>query len=591
MVVRLWALHRTNRVVSRALPVLLADDIKHTSSRTLCRPRKALHAGCATLTTILTTAVTPILAVGAETTPRLELRGITKRFPGVLANDHIDLRVMPGEIHALLGENGAGKSTLVKIVDGLLQADEGTLLFEGEAKAIASPKMARALGIGMVFQHFSLFDAMSVAENIALGLDEAVPMRHLSTRISELAERYALALEPSRAVHTLSVGERQRVEILRCLMQRSSLLILDEPTSVLTPQEAERLFETLRQLRAEGRSVLYISHKLAEIKVLCDTATILRGGRVVGHCDPREETPESMARAMVGAELTVPEKTAETPGAPVLEIKGLTAISPDQYGTALRDISLTVHAGEIVGIAGVAGNGQSELVYALGGEISCSDASAIMLEGKALGALGPHKRRALGLACIPEDRLGEGSVPAMALADNVLLTRAPTQALTWLGFIRPGARDKLAATLIETNDVRCNGPAALASSLSGGNLQKFITGREMHKRPRILIAAQPTWGVDAGAAASIHQALIELAASGAAVLVISQELDELMRLSNRIAVIAEGRLSPAYPAHTLTPERIGIAMAGGNIDGQAAADEGSRGPIEQSSQASPQVSP
>jgi general nucleoside transport system ATP-binding protein len=498
----------------------------------------------------------------ATTTMRLELRHITKQFPGVVANDSVNLQIEAGEIHALLGENGAGKSTLVKIVDGLLQADSGDIIWEGQSVQISGPKAARGLGIGMVFQHFSLFEAMTVAENIALGLDTPLPMNQLQARVTELAQSYKLAIEPSRAVHTLSVGERQRVEILRCLMQEARLLILDEPTSVLTPQEADGLFETLRQLKSEGRSVLYISHKLHEIQVLCDRATILRGGKVVGHCDPSKETPDSMARMMVGAELAEPTRSGMSDGAPLLTLTNLSVTSPNRFGTDLQNVSLTVRAGEVLGIAGVAGNGQDELVKTLSGEMLCRQPGAVRLGEQDIGNLGPAARRKLGLACIPEDRLGQGSVPPMRLSENVLLTADSTQAVTKFGFIQMGKRNALALSVVETNDVRCNGIDAAAESLSGGNLQKFITGREMGKQPRVLIAAQPTWGVDAGAAVAIHKALVALAESGAAVLVISQELDELMTICGRIAVIAGGHLHDPQPSDELTPEVIGLKMAG-----------------------------
>ncbi|MBT6273211.1 MAG: ABC transporter ATP-binding protein [Chromatiales bacterium] len=506
---------------------------------------------------------------------RLQLRQIRKTFPGVVANDGIDLTVRPGEIHALLGENGAGKSTLVKIVDGLLQADSGEMFWDGQPVTISGPKAARALGIGMVFQHFSLFEAMSVAENIALGLDHAIPMRHLSEKVGQLAQAYGLAIEPARAVHTLSVGERQRVEILRCLLEDAQLLIMDEPTSVLTPQEADRLFETLRRLAHEGRSILYISHKLHEIQVLCDTATILRGGRVAGACDPREETPESMARMMVGADLAEPKRGASEHGEIVLEISDLSLRSSERFGTDLHDINLSLRAGEILGIAGVAGNGQNELVKALSGERLVNQKDTIVVDGQAVGHLGPAPRRNLGLACIPEDRLGQGAVPSMSLVDNALLTASRAQAVTRGGFIRRGRLGAIATDVVAGSDVRCPGVSTLAQSLSGGNLQKYITGRELGKRPRVLIAAQPTWGVDAGAAGAIHQALLELADEGAAVLIISQELDELMTLCERIAVIAEGRLDEAEPTAALTPELIGMRMAG------ATSEAGGRGPARE----------
>ena len=495
-------------------------------------------------------------------TPRLELRGITKRFPGVIANNAIDLKIARGEIHALLGENGAGKSTLVKIVDGLLEADSGTLLWEGQVVRIAGPKAARQLGIGMVFQHFSLFEAMSVAENIALGLDERIRMADLEDRIGSLASTYGLPIEPRRAVHTLSVGERQRVEIIRCLIQKTRLLILDEPTSVLTPQEAEVLFKTLRRLRDEGCSILYISHKLLEIQALCENATILRNGAVVAHCDPRTTTAEELASTMVGGELAVPGRAVVSHGETVLAVNGLTKMSQERFGTNLHNITFSVAAGEIFGIAGVAGNGQSELLFALSGEQRASSAEEITLDARAIGHHGPAERRELGLACIPEDRQAQGAVGGLSLADNLLLTSTGSQHLQVHGLRKPQRAAALAATIIEQHDVRCPGESSLAQSLSGGNLQKFITGRELAKAPRILVAAHPTWGVDAGAASAIHQALLDLADTGAAVLVISQELDELMAICDRVAVIAAGRLGEAQAVASLSAEAIGLQMAG-----------------------------
>ncbi len=348
--------------------------------------------------------------------PRLGLRGITKRYPGVLACDSVSLAVRPGEIHALLGENGAGKSTLVKIIYGVLKADLGSLSWDGEAVEIESPHAARRLGIGMVFQHFSLFEAMTVLENIALGVDDARDLAGLARRIVEVSEAYGLPLDPKRYVHTLSVGERQRIEIVRCLLQSPKLLIMDEPTSVLTPQEVEQLFRTLRQLAAEGCSILYISHKLDEIKALCGTATVLRQGRVVDECDPRRETAASMASMMIGSELkTLAGKEGRTLGDPRLTVEALELASSEAFGVDLQKISFEVRAGEIFGIAGVAGNGQNELLMALSGERVAGRPEAIRIDGRPVGRSGVRGRRDLGLACIPEERNGHAAVPAMSL--------------------------------------------------------------------------------------------------------------------------------------------------------------------------------
>jgi simple sugar transport system ATP-binding protein len=492
--------------------------------------------------------------------PRLALRGISKRYPGVLANDGIDLDVLPGEIHAVLGENGAGKSTLMKVIYGIVKPDAGTIRWEGAPVSIANPAQARKLGIGMVFQHFSLFDTLTVAENIRLAVD-TIAARALPARIRDVSERYGLALDPDRHIHTMSVGERQRVEIVRCLLQEPRLLIMDEPTSVLTPQAVLRLFDTLRTLAAEGRSILYISHKLDEIRALCHRATVLRAGRVTGECDPRVETSATLARMMIGGELPHPRHRDAAAGAPALVVDALDVRAGDPFGTTLRAISFSVRAGEIVGIAGVSGNGQKELLAALSGERTLGRKDAIVLCGTPAGRLGAAERRARGLAFVPEERLGRGAVPEMSLADNALLTtRGP--ALVARGFIRSKGVRAYATKTIADFRVKATGPDAAARSLSGGNLQKFIVGREIGQQPRVLIAAQPTWGVDVGASAQIRQALIDLRDRGVAVLVISEELDELMEICDRLAVIAEGRLSEAKSIHATSAEEIGMLMAG-----------------------------
>jgi simple sugar transport system ATP-binding protein len=495
--------------------------------------------------------------------PRLELRGITKRFPGVVANDDVGFTVMPGEIHALLGENGAGKSTLVKIIYGVLHADEGEVIWERRPIRIADPKAARALGIGMVFQHFSLFEAMTVLENIALGVDQRQDMNTLAARVKEVSASYGLPLDPAREVHTLSVGERQRIEIVRCLLQSPKLLIMDEPTSVLTPQEVTRLFETLRQLAAEGCSILSISHKLEEIKALCDRATILRGGKVVGIADPKADSAGAMAEKMIGAEVMRLNKRARPPGQEAgLTVEKLDLPGDGPFGTALKEIAFEVRKGEIFGIAGVAGNGQSELFQALSGERLAGSANTIRIDGKAAGRLGAGARRAEGLSAVPEERNGHAAVPGMSLIENTILTGRQRKRLTASGFIKDGAARAFAEEVIEAFDVRTPGPTVAAGALSGGNLQKFVVGREVLQAPSVLVVSQPTWGVDAGAAAAIRQALIDLAGAGCAVLVISQDLDELLTLTDRLAVINVGRLSEAMTTADASLERIGLLMGG-----------------------------
>jgi len=501
--------------------------------------------------------------MGADAVPRLSLAGITKVYPSVVANDDIALDVARGEIHAVLGENGAGKSTLMKIIYGVVKPDAGTIRWEGEPVVIANPARARKLGIGMVFQHFSLFETLTVAENIALSLDaeSTKSSADLSTRITEVSARYGLPLDPRRHVHTMSVGERQRVEIVRCLLQDPRLLIMDEPTSVLTPQAVERLFETLRKLAAEGCSILYISHKLDEIRALCERATVLRGGRVTGSCDPRQETAASLARMMIGGDLPHPQHRQARPGSERLVVETLAVPSDDPFGTSLDAISLRVRTGEIVGIAGVSGNGQQELLAALSGERPVTDANAIRIDGVAAGALDAAQRRGLGLAFVPEDRLGRGAVPDMSLAENALLT-GHRESMVSHGFVQRANVDAFARDTIAAFGVKAPGPEAAARSLSGGNLQKYIVGREIRQRPKLLIAAQPTWGVDVGAAAQIRQALLDLRDQDVAVLVVSEELDELFEICDRIAVIANGRLSPVRRVADTNVEEIGVWMSG-----------------------------
>ena len=503
----------------------------------------------------------------SHTTPsytehRLELRGIRKAYPAVVANDGIDLSVDPGEIHAVVGENGAGKSTLMKIIYGMVRPDSGEMLWDGREVAIATPADAQKLGIGMVFQHFALFDTLTVAENIALALPGKPPIDALSKRIAEVAARYGLPVEPGRHIYTMSVGERQRVEIIRALLQDPRLLILDEPTSVLTPQAVETLFVTLRQIAAEGCSILYISHKLGEIRDLCHKATILRGGRVTGVCDPRQESPASMARLMIGADLPdYRHRTELTAGNIRLAVDRLDLPTDDPFGTTLSGVTFSVRAGEIFGIAGVSGNGQQELLAALSGETILPARNTITIDGKPAGHRDPAGRRKLGLCSVPEDRLKQGSVPSLPLAENVLLT-ANRGGVVQGGLIRFDRVTAFAERCIKAFDVRTPGPKARAGSLSGGNLQKFIIGREILQEPGVLVVSQPTWGVDVGAALVIRQALLDLRDRGAAIVVISEELDELFEIADRIAVIAGGRLTEAEPVAKASRDAIGIAMSG-----------------------------
>ncbi len=495
------------------------------------------------------------------TTPLLSLQGLTKAYPGVVANDQVSFDIGEGEVHALLGENGAGKSTLVKMIYGLVKPDSGTMMLRGQPFAPAEPRAARADGIAMVFQHFSLFDALNVAENIALGMENPPPMGDLASRIREVSETYGLPLDPYRTVGDLSAGERQRVEIIRCLLQDPKLLIMDEPTSVLTPQEVEILFETLNKLRSEGTSILYISHKLEEIRTLCDHATILRLGKNVGECIPAETSARDMAEMMVGSTLQTPERSGREFGEVALDVSGLSVPSPSEFGTALKNVHMTVRKGEVLGIGGVAGNGQDELLGVLSGEIQ-TPADAIKFNGQRIGKLGPTARRKLGVLTAPEERLGHASAPDMSLTENALLTGSVREGLENKGFLKWSETKSFAEKIISAFDVRTPGPENAARSLSGGNLQKFVIGREVLQNPEVLVVNQPTWGVDAAAAASIRQAILDLATKGTAVICISQDLDELMEISDSFAALNEGRLSAPRETTGLTVDEIGLMMGG-----------------------------
>ena len=495
------------------------------------------------------------------TAPVLSTQGLTKAYPGVVANSDVSFDVMQGEVHALLGENGAGKSTLVKMIYGLVKPDHGTMTFQGNPYAPAEPRAARAAGVAMVFQHFSLFDALNVAENVALGMENPPRLADLAGRIREVSETYGLPLDPFRIVGDLSAGERQRVEIIRCLLQDPRLLIMDEPTSVLTPQEVDILFQTLRKLTAEGVAILYISHKLEEIRTLCDTATILRLGKKVATCTPADTTARQLAEMMVGTVLHTPERSGRALGDVALELTELSVRSPSAFGCSLKAISLAVRRGEVLGLGGVAGNGQDELLGALSGELRAAP-DMVRMHGKPVGALGPMERRRIGLLCAPEERLGHAAAPDMSLTENAMLTGSLREGLERRGFLDWGRAKTFAEAIIARFDVRTPGPGNAARSLSGGNLQKFVIGREVMQRPEVLVVNQPTWGVDASAAAAIRQALLDLAAGGTAVIVISQDLDELMEISDRFGALNEGRLSRIRPTSELNIEEIGLMMGG-----------------------------
>lgn len=493
--------------------------------------------------------------------PLLEIKDLTKAYPGVVANDQVSFSVGRGEIHALLGENGAGKSTLVKMIYGLVQPDSGTMDLHKLPYKPLKPSHARQSGVGMVFQHFSLFEALTVAENIALGMEKPPKRGALSRQIKEVSESYGLPLDPTRLIGDLSAGERQRVEIIRCLLQNPDLLIMDEPTSVLTPHEVETLFETLRKLKSEGVSILYISHKLSEIQELCDHATVLRDGKVVASCVPRRETPRSLAEMMIGETLSRPRTRQSAPQRAILEVRDLSLAAETQFSTSLKAISFDLRASEILGVGGVAGNGQEELVAALSGE-RIPQEGIIWLMGRDIIELPPNERRKQGVLSAPEERLGHAAAPDMSLTENALLTARIRQRLDLNGFIKFDSTENFAKAVIREFDVRTTGPDQAARALSGGNLQKFVIGREVMQRPKVLVVNQPTWGVDAAAASAIRDAIRALADEGSAVLVVSQDLDELMELSDSISILSDGRMSAPKPVGSMTIEIIGQMMEG-----------------------------
>lgn len=490
----------------------------------------------------------------------LEMTGITKRFPGVLANDCVDFDVRAGEVHTLLGENGAGKSTLMKILFGLYGADEGTITFEGAPLKIDSPAAAIKAGIGMIHQHFMLVPTFTVTENVALGLGTA-DLGQVRERLIELTETYGLEVHPDALVWQLAVGERQRVEILKALYRDAHLLVLDEPTAVLTPQEVNDFFVTLRQIADDGRGLIFISHKLHEVMALSDRITVLRDGRVTGSTTPAETSRQQLAQMMVGRPVKLaPDKAPVSIGNLRLEIDGLSVMG-DRDVLAVQSADLSVRGGEIVGIAGVSGNGQRELCEAVAG-LRPVVAGSVGLDGQDITGVSPRRCRAAGLAFVPEERMLHGAVGPFTVSENMMLLNHDSQEFSRWGFLKLPALRKRAGDLVKRYDVKTPSIDTPTSALSGGNIQKLIMARELSADPAVLLAAQPTRGVDIGAAEYIHERLIAQREQGTAVLVVSEDLDEVMALADRVAVMFEGRIVAVIDRADCTVEGLGLLMAG-----------------------------
>ena len=506
---------------------------------------------------------------GAPSAVAVAMRQITKRFPGVVANDSVDFEAHAGEVHALLGENGAGKTTLSNVLTGLYRPDEGEIELYGEPVRFHSPRDAIDAGIGMVHQHFRLVAPFTVAENVVLGEHRGegrslvLHPRSIERHVAELAERYGLEVDPRARIWQLSVGEQQRVEILKALYRDARILIMDEPTAVLTPQEAETLFATLRAMAADGRTVVFISHKLHEVMAVASRVTVLRAGRTVAVVPTAGATSRSLAALMVGRE--VPEARRVEREAPigdvVVALDGV-SVAGDRGGLAVEDVSLELRAGEIVGVAGVAGNGQRELAEAVYGIRSLAG-GVVRVDGRPLRAGDPRAAIAAGIAHVPEDRLGTGLAPGLTIAQNVSLKRYREAPVSRGPLLLVRRMREIAVALIRRYDVKAPGPETPARNLSGGNLQKLVLGREFDGEPRVLIAAQPTRGLDVGAIETVHGYLRDASARGVAVLMISEDLDELMALSDRIVVMYEGAIAGEVDPRSASIEEVGLLMGGG----------------------------
>lgn len=499
-------------------------------------------------------------------TPLLEMRNITKRFPGVLANDQISFDVRAGEVHTLLGENGAGKSTLMKILFGLYKPDEGEILLRGETANITSPTSAIEKRVGMVHQHFMLVPSLTVAENVALGLPSSrgplTDLAAVSARIVEISERYGLAVDPGVEVWKLSVGERQRVEIIKALYRDAELLVLDEPTAVLTPQEVDDLFVILRQMISENAGIVFISHKLHEVMELSDRVTVLRNGRVTGSTTPAQSSRQQLAEMMVGREVKLaPDKPAMNAGAVRLKLRNVSVMG-DRGALAVEKLDLDVHAGEIVGIAGVSGNGQRELAETIAGLRKAEAGSTVQLDEHDLTHANPLTTRRAGLSYVPEERMKEGAVGEFSVSENLLLINQSNKRFRRGGLFNFQKINEHCQKLVDDFAVKTPSLSTPTSSLSGGNIQKVIMARELESDPAVLLAAQPTRGVDIGAAEYIHEQLIVQRTNGCAIVMISEDLDEVLGLADRIAVMFDGQIVTIVDREDATREGLGLAMAG-----------------------------
>ena len=524
-----------------------------------------------------TSATATATAHPEEAVPLLRMSGITKAFPGVLANDHVDFDVRAGEVHTLFGENGAGKSTLMRILYGLYRPDAGQIRINGEVVEISSPAAAIRHGIGMIHQHFMLVNTLTVVENVALGLKSSrgplTDLGKVSTRLEELAESYGLHVDPRAIIWQLSVGERQRVEILKALYRDVNLLVLDEPTAVLTPQEVDDLFRVLRQLAENGRGLVFISHKVNEVLELSDRITVLRAGRLVGTLSREDASQSRLVEMMVGHELSSDVRPAVAAGGQSRLVVRDLKVKGDRGQEAVRGLDLEVDAGEIVGIAGVSGNGQREFAETVAG-IRSPTSGSILLGGTEVAGDTPAEVRAAGLAYVPEERMRDGIVPDFTVAENLMLVDNNKRSYSRLGFLRARAIKRHCQELVEAFDVRTPSLDTPARNLSGGNIQKLIMARELSGKPSLLLVAQPTRGIDVSAAQYIHRRLVEQRDAGTAVLIISEDLDEVMSISDRILVMYEGRIIGSADPRTTTREAVGLMMAGVGADATGHAGDG-----------------